>query len=199
MKRANIYDFILRSFTGSDPIRKGIFDPGTIDGYHYATDAYSVVRFKSELSELSYDNDKFPAADSVFKDFAPESSLIFEISDLLENLLECELQFQKSWIPCKKCGGSGDIICACCDGESECKSCHGDGLNPKNEPFAKLELTGEDVIMFNIKVAPRFLYRVVNTAMLLKKEVVTVHYSVTKFQLMFDIHDCEILVMGKTH
>lgn len=128
-------DYIINQFVGTDTGRKSLLIPGEIDGYTYATDANSVIRIKSELLAFKYITpDKFPKADSVYKNFEG-NPLEVDIQEISQQIA----QFRYSLLgrTCEKCCGEGTITCGHCDSEYTCKECSGDGRSASGHVFKK--------------------------------------------------------------
>lgn len=199
-QESTIYDFILKLFVGNDPLRPPLLKPGIIDGSVYATNAHICIRFDKNLCNVDYSNNtNFPNAKNVMENLELQTYISIKTDDLLQLLYDCELEFETNFETCKKCNGNGSKYCDCCNNETDCKKCNGDGFVDVEKPFAKIECFGENIFLMETKVNPRYVYKVVQTALHFKTENIQINYClVKKNKLLFSFADVEILVMGIT-
>lgn len=201
MEKPNIYDFILTAFTDDyNQLRPQLNKPGIIDDYVYATDAHVCIRLPKKLCNLDYTNNaKFPKADQIYPspyELERFNKIKVSSQDLLMDLFSCELHFLIYENECKKCDGNGETECEHCHNDGECKSCKGTGTIDEIKPFSKLTIYGNDVIFHGKKYNPRFLYAIVQSAILLKADSIEYLYNESQ-KGIFKFSELEILVMTK--
>lgn len=194
----NKYDFIANIFTGDDELRESMWSPGVIDGNVYATDAHVCIKFPKNRASLDYSfNDSFPSADKIFNELELTEKVKINTELLLSKVFDCEVLFDDKFKRCNTCGGDGEVECECCGNDSECKDCKGEGEIKSNTPYAGITVKGEDIMILGKKVAPKFIYKVVECALLLGQKFITIEYHKEKLPLVFKMLDVEILVMTK--
>lgn len=196
--KANIYDFILTSYSSNDTLQPVIMTAGLIDDMAYSTDAYACIRFDRELANKDYTNPDFPNAKAIYDNLKLDIKHKVNVDELLLNLFNCELCFETKSELCEKCVGQGKHECKCCDNYNDCNDCDGTGRNEIDKPYAKLEVIGSDLKIFGKTLAPKLLYRALNTAMLLKEKTMILQYSEKRNELVFQVGKCEILIMTKS-
>lgn len=195
--KPNIYDFILTSYSSNDISRPVIITPGIIEETIYSTDSYSCIRFAKNLANKDYTSPDFPNTKAIYDNLKLDIKLTLDVDELLLDLFQCELCFEIKSEPCEKCSGQGEHQCKCCKNHNDCNDCEGSGVQEINNPYAKLEVVGSDLKIFGKILAPKFLYRVLNTAMLLEEKTMTLQYSDNRNELVFQVGKCEILLMTK--
>lgn len=196
-KLPNKYDFIAKMFTNHDPFRPAICKPGEIDNLVYATDAHTAVRFDKLLANMDYsENVKFPNAKSVFENLDLYKTEQFTTDQLLEKIYHCQVVYNNNIEKCEDCDGDGTCECSKCGNEGECKECDGSGTIELVTPYAGITVIGPLIIFLEKAVLPKFIYKVIECALILKEDTISVKYSLQKMQLMFNIGKVEILVMA---
>ncbi|TYB78314.1 DnaJ-like cysteine-rich domain-containing protein [Bizionia myxarmorum] len=196
----NKYDFIANMFTSNDKLRPVLCMPGIIGNLVYATDAYSAIRFSKSLSNLDYSrNLNFPNAESIYPLDKLTEKFTYNVQILMLKIFNCEAIFNNLIEDCYKCHGSGSSECDCCGNDSECLKCDGKGKITKETSFANITLNGPDINIFSNIVQPKFIYRVIQAALILKVEEIELLYNFDKKdnKIIFKVGEIEILIMTK--
>lgn len=194
----NKYDFIAKIFTGDDDLRPTLFYPAVIGESVYATDAHVCIKFPKKLATLDYSsNDNFPNAEKIFEELNLTEKVVLNTELLLSKVFDCNVIFDDKFKKCDTCGGDGEVECKCCGNDSECKDCKGEGEIRCKTPYAGITVKGDDIMILGKQVSPKFIYKVVECALLLGQEFITVEYNKENLQLIFKMLDVEILVMTK--
>lgn len=191
--KVNKYDFILKMFVGDNDARPALMFPGTIKDMVYASDANVVIRFPADLCLQKYTTEDFPNAQKIYEDFQVESETESSAIELLEALYECQFIYEKKFVECDVCDGTGEIECHCCNNSSDCKNCDGEGEEMMEANFSKPQLAGEYVRFIGYLFNPRFLYMVVQSSLILGEEKYSIKKSKTGILLKFG--PCEIIIM----
>lgn len=202
MRNLNKYDFILKMFVGSDDLRPQLQSPALVGDSIFSTDAICLIKISKDLPNGDYsDNEKFPqSCDNLILEAKRDLSEIETIKteDLMLRMFNLNPSFDVLYEECEDCEGAGIYECKCCENEVDCKNCDGDGDVEKDNPFSRIVLLGKDLLFYKTKYAPKFIYRVVEVALILGEKKITVQYNEEKRKLLFTIGSVEVLIMGKT-
>lgn len=194
----NKYDFIANMFTGKNELRPAMRFPSQIGNEIYATDAHTMIRFSKELTEVDYTGvENFPKANKVMEDRTLDKSTTLNVEDLMLKIYSCQTAYDNDTETCDKCGGSGGGECPCCGNDGDCKECDATGVIEKETPFARVTLNGSDIKVLDKYFLPKFLYKVIEVALILKQETIEAKYSEKDYGVVFKVGEVEILVMSK--
>lgn len=190
-------------FVGSDDLRPQLQKPALVGDSIFSTDAFSIIKISKDLPNGDYtDNEKFPqSCDNLFLE-AKRDLLEIEIiktEDLMLGVFNLNPSFDVIYEECPDCDGDGSVECRCCGNDGDCKRCDGDGDVEKENPFSRVVLFGKDLLFYKTKYTPRFIYRVIEVALILGEKEITIQYNEEKRKLLFTIGCVEIIIMGKTN
>lgn len=195
----NKYDFIANMFTNDDEIRPALLTPGVIENNIYATDAHTCIRFSEKLANNSYlENTNFPNAKAIFDNLKLQNKTVLKVEDLMLKIYDCQAFFENKTEDCQNCHGDGVCDCKCCENETTCKKCNGKGIVNLDTPYAGITITGSDILFLEKRIMPKFIYKIINVALILNQTKITVKHDPNNLQLVFIIADVEILVMSKS-
>lgn len=191
-----IYDYIIKQFVGRDINKHSLHKPRLIDGYVYASDAYSLIRVPAEKCAMDYSgSSEFPVtATKIFEDITEAEPLRIGVDQLAKTLAKALFDYQMN--ECEKCKGEGTIVCQCCGHENDCSHCNGDGHTDQVTDFA----WKHDSDIQSVRVGTRFfrpwlLDRLLQTAFALRADHITmVNDRADTFNVMFTMCDVEIII-----
>jgi hypothetical protein len=198
MKKPNRYDYILSLFTGNNEMSPSLKYTNKANGNLYSTDGYTIVRVPDCLSRKEYEEiEGYPNAEGIFQKFKGDKKITFNTNDLLSQLMTIDFEWHQKTEPCPECKGSGSTKCECCGSDIECKKCDGEAFLESKAPLAKLELFGQDIRFFERKYNPKYLHRILISAMILGIDEIEVTNADSIFSgALFKIKECDFIIMS---
>lgn len=167
-------DYCMLMFTGNDNYRPEMMEIHSENRNVYSTNGHIAAKIKDHLCIKKYEKiEKYPNVESIFSQHKPVEEKTFSVDNLFNSIMKIEACFRPEKIKCGECEGSGVCICHHCDSEHECNECDGDGDG--NKDGEKLELTGEnDIMFFGKKYNLGNFNKVINTAVFTGVKEITV-------------------------
>lgn len=197
------YDMALRLHVSDDdyrPAMQHVSDGG--NGYLFASDSLTLMRVKKEACAKNYEQvENYPNAQKIVDqiDELIDKELTIKVDDALSKLAAFELNWVFKQTNCTECKGSGDCECIVCGALHDCEACDGSGEVESKEPFIWMDIAddGDKVQIGNKNFKPRLIYRMLQTALILRADELKVQYSEDKLNgVKFILDDfAQVVVM----
>lgn len=168
-----MYNYILNQFSSNDSLRPHMSFPKTLDGFHLATNGYSLIRIPECLLDKKFENEKFPTVSSFFIEDETAGKIELKVSDIAKVLGNANFCYRMK--ECKNCKGSGEITCEACDNTHDCKHCEGTGESDRMVDFDyKISDHRTEIKLANTKFSAHMVDKLFISAAILKQDTIQV-------------------------
>lgn len=181
----NKYDYALKLVAYGDQYRPIMNKIAMLNDFAYAIHSGSVIlKIKAGLTTISEDVIGFPAADKCMGNY-PDSPVK---TVLVEDLIKCftckSVEFNLQ--TCKKCDGSGEVLCEACEYSHRCEACDGSGDSDKEVQFSRVYATGRELISVGDRsIAPNYINLLILVSSVLGDKVLDYRVNNSGTQIIF--------------
>lgn len=192
-------------FYGNDPMRKVMLNPFEINGFTYATDAYTLVKCKSDIIDFEWENKEKPlSVDSAVPDYNTAEIINIDSIDWASFMNKDETIGDNNDVECGHCNGEGSVEDSFFykgkfyNFEYECPVCDGSGYEEEEKqiPTGNKTFGLNDMIKFkDTYFYARVFYKLKKVKDLIGGNIELVSYNKNNRGFLFTIGIVDVLIM----